>query len=226
MMKENSLDPRLYLVLGPENCPNGDVVSTAVEAAKGGVTLVQYRNKTGGTRCMIADVAALKRALAPFNIPVLVNDRVDVVLAADADGVHLGQSDMPVELARGILGPEKIVGLTVKAEAHLHDAPAGLLDYWSIGGVFPTRTKNNPDAPVGPDGLARLVQVARELSPMPITAIAGVTLENLETAWQAGVDGVAVVSAICAAADIRGAAESFRNRIDELTDRQQQEAVQ
>lgn len=216
-MSKIPFDPRLYLVLGPENCPEGDVVSTAVEAVRGGVTLVQYRNKHGNTRRMIDDVRALKRGLAPYEVPVLVNDRLDVALAAGADGIHVGQSDMPVETARRLLGPDKIIGLTIKARAHLLQAPVDVLDYWSIGGVFPTRTKNNPDAPVGADGLADLVAIARARSDMPITAIAGITLENLSEVWAAGIDGVAVVSSICAAPDKRMAAERFRLAVDRLS---------
>lgn len=222
-MTDRPFDPRLYLVLGPDNCPNGDVVATAVQAVAGGATLIQYRNKQGNTRTMIADVAALKRELAAFDVPVLVNDRVDVALAADADGVHLGQSDMPVELARGILGPTKIIGLTVKARDHIEQAPVEKLDYWSIGGVFPTQSKDNPDAPVGADGLADLAALARSRSDMPITAIAGITLDNLPSVWAAGVDGVAVVSAICGAPDVRAAAVRFRQALDELSDRTMRE---
>src|SRR4029077_12677947 len=159
--------------------------------------LVQLRDKRGDTRSMVERARALKAALAPFGVPLLINDRVDVALAAGADGAHVGQDDMAVADARRLLGRDAIVGLSVKTAAQAEAAPIELLDYVGIGGVFATTSKDNPDPPIGVAGFARIGAVFRRRAPqLPLCAIAGIDASNAGSVVAAGADGVAVISAL------------------------------
>lgn len=190
------LDLSLYICVGPSHCPEGQIVDVARQAAAGGVTLVQLRDKTSGTREMIATARALVAALTPLGVPLLINDRVDVALASGAAGIHVGQQDITVEDARRLLGPDAVIGLTVKNERQANEAPVDLLDYVSFGGVFETTSKKNPDPPIGLDGLRRLAGIVRGRCKLPLCAIAGISGDNAAGVIEAGVDGVCVVSAI------------------------------
>jgi thiamine-phosphate pyrophosphorylase len=158
---------------------------------------------------MVDDARRLKQCLAPLGVPLLINDRVDVALAAGADGVHIGQSDMDPADARRLLGPDAIIGITVKTR-HEAGAISRGIDYASIGGVFATASKQNPDPPIGLDGLASIAATLE----LPLVAIAGITRETTAPVISAGVDGVAVISAVCAAPDPRAAAAALRALVD------------
>jgi len=195
----------LYAIADPSLMKGRDLVSCAVQAALGGATIFQYRDKTSDTRTLVENAKALKSALAEFNVPLLINDRVDVALAAHADGVHLGQSDMHVDQARALLGDDAIIGLTIKEATHVENAPVELIDYACIGGVYDTLSKDNPVA-IGVDGWRELAGSLRaRKADLPIGAIAGIEADNLAQLLAAGVDGVAVISAIFMADDIAGA---------------------
>lgn len=144
-----SLDLRLYALVDPERAGGRDLVELARLVAQGGATLVQLRDKRSDTRSMVERARAIKAALAAFNVPLLVNDRVDVALAAGADGAHVGQDDMAVTDARRLLGRGAILGLSVKSVAQAEAAPIDQLDYVGIGGVFATSSKDNPSPPIG-----------------------------------------------------------------------------
>lgn len=207
-------DVRLYLLIDPAQCGGHDPLALARLAVRGGVSLVQLRDKRGRTRDAVAHAKSLKKLLAPAGVPLLVNDRVDVALAARADGVHLGQDDMPAETARKLLGPRAIIGLSVRSEDEARAAPVELIDYVGLGGVFETVSKTNTSAPVGLDGLARIAAVLRERRPgLPVCAIAGINETNAGDVIRAGADGVAVISAIAAAADPGAAARRLRDTV-------------
>ena len=211
----NAVDPRLYLVLGPQDCTNSrSLTDTATAAVKGGATLVQLRDKTSSTRDFLHQAQALKQALQPYQVPLLINDRIDIALAAGAAGVHIGQTDMPPLLARELLGPTAIIGLTVQNQAQIDSAPVECLDYVSIGGVFATTSKHNPHPPIGLTGLATLAAQLKQRCRLPLTAIAGIQRDNLSEILQTGVNGVALISAITHAADPRAAAAELRRLID------------
>jgi thiamine-phosphate pyrophosphorylase len=164
---------------------------------------------------MVEKAHAIKRTLAPFSIPLLINDRIDVALAASADGVHVGQDDMSVEDARRLLGPNAIIGLSIKTLAQAEAAPVDLLNYVGIGGVFATTSKDNPDPPIGVDGLTRIASVFRRRAPkLPLCAIAGIDASNAGSAITAGVDGIAVISALSLAASPTDAARALRGIVD------------
>src|SRR5262249_3032920 len=150
------VDLRLYALVDPERAGGRDLAVLARLVALGGATLVQRREMHSDTRRMVARARAIKAELAPLNVPLLINDRVDVALAAGADGAHVGQDDMAVEDARRLLGADAIIGLSVKTVEQAEAAPLDLIDYVGIGGGFATSSKDNPTPPLGPPRLARL----------------------------------------------------------------------
>lgn len=204
-------DLRLYALLDGDFAAGRDLAAWAREAVAGGATLLQHRDKRAGTRDFIARARAI-RAAAP-GVPLLINDRVDVCLASGADGVHLGRDDMEPAMARAILGPRAIIGITIKDERDLAGLDPAIADYGCIGGVFATTSKDNADPPVGLAGLARLRRLA-EASGLPVGAIAGITAENAAAVIGAGADGVAVIGAAFAAPDIRRAVAGLRAIVD------------
>jgi thiamine-phosphate pyrophosphorylase len=205
------VDLRLYALVDPERAVGRDPAVLARLVAQGGATLVQLRDKHSDTRAMVARARAIKAALAPLNVPLLINDRIDIALAAGAAGAHVGQDDMAIEDARRLLGPGALLGLSVKTVEQAEAAPIELLDYVGIGGVFATSSKDNPSPPIGPDGLARIVAVFRRRAPtFPLCAIAGIDRSNAGEAIAAGADGVAVISALSLKDDPRAAARDLR----------------
>jgi thiamine-phosphate pyrophosphorylase len=213
----NEVDLRVYGIVGPEHGRSRDLAEAVRAAAAGGATLVQYRDKASGGRAMVETVRALKRALDGTGVPLLVNDRVDIALAAGADGVHLGQDDMAVEDARALLGRSAIIGLTVKTPAQAGSLTGASIDYACIGGVFATTSKGNPEPPVGLSGLSAIAAQARRAAPgLPIGAIAGIDAGNAASVIGAGADGVAVISAIFGSSDPRIAARALRSAVDSV----------
>jgi thiamine-phosphate pyrophosphorylase len=204
-----SFDPTLYLVTNPE-LARGRVLADVVAAAvRGGVTLVQLRDKHADGRALLEQAVMLKAVLGPQGIPLLVNDRVDVAHAADA-GCHVGQTDLPPVAARAILGPDAILGVSVDAVDQARAIDPELVDYVAYGPFAATMTKADAGRPIGPDGLAAI----RKLRLLPLVAIGGIDAQNVAAAVRAGADGVAVVSAIMTAADPEGAARELRAAID------------
>ena len=183
-----------------------DIVRAAL---RGGVTAVQLREKDCPTRDFIELARALRAILAPAGAPLIVNDRVDVALAACADGVHIGQSDMEVRDARRLLGPDAIIGLSVETPEQAGRAASFDVDYLGVGPIFPTPTKTDAAPAWGIEGLAALRRASRQV----LVAIGGIHRENAGEVIRAGADGIAVVSAICAAQDPEQAARDLRAAI-------------
>jgi thiamine-phosphate pyrophosphorylase len=210
-----TVDLRLYALVDPEHAGGHALADLARLVAEGGATLVQLRDKRSETRRMIEHARAIKAALAPLNVPLLINDRVDVALACGADGVHVGQDDMAVDEARRLLGRHAIIGLSIKTVAQAEAAPIGLLDYVGVGGVFATSSKDNTSAPIGTAGLARIADIFRRRAPnFPLCGIAGIDASNAGDTIAAGADGVAVISALSLARDPRAAARELRGIVD------------
>jgi thiamine-phosphate pyrophosphorylase len=208
------LDLRLYALLDPA-VAGGRPLADLAQRIAGSATLVQLRDKHGSTRSMVEEARALRAVLEPHGVPLLINDRVDVALAAEADGVHIGQDDMAPADARLLLGRTAIIGLSVKTVEQAKAAPLELLDYVAIGGVYGTTSKDNTAAPVGVGGLRAIVQAirARERN-YPICAIAGINADNAGDVIAAGADGVAVISALSLASDPAAAAQNLRAVVD------------
>jgi thiamine-phosphate pyrophosphorylase len=163
------------------------------EAIKGGVTMVQIREKHGDVRAFIERSLAIKEVLKNSGVPLIINDRVDVALAVQADGVHLGQSDMPANLARQLIGSDMILGLSVENETQLREAQDLPVDYLGISAIFSTPTKTNIIKEWGIDGLTKAVKESK----LPLVAIGGINESNIREIVGTGVDGIALVSAIC-----------------------------
>lgn len=186
---------KLYLVTDRPLALGRDIAWVVEEAVKGGVTMVQLREKDIDTRDFIRLGLELKAVLKPLGIPLIINDRVDVALAIDADGVHIGQSDMPYDIARKLLGPDKIIGLSVENMEEVEEANAIDVDYIGISPVYLTATKTDTAAAFGLDG----VRKATALSVHPSVGIGGMNLSTSAEVMRCGADGVAVVSAIMSA---------------------------
>ena len=197
---------KLYLVTDRELSLGRSLEEVVSEAVKGGVTVVQLREKDASTGEFIELARRLMKLLKPLDIPLIINDRVDVALAVDADGVHIGQSDMSYEDARRLLGPDKIIGLSVENFKDIEAANALDVDYIGISPVYGTPTKTDTAEPFGLEGLRKAVQ----MSAHPTVAIGGMNASTIAEVMAAGTDGVAVVSAICSAENIRKATSDLR----------------
>jgi thiamine-phosphate pyrophosphorylase len=197
---------RLYLVTDQASLRGRTLADVVLAAVTGGVRCVQLREKALATRDFVALALAVKDLLAPFDVPLIINDRLDVALACGAQGVHLVQSDMPVALARQLLPPEVFIGLSVENLADVARAAGQPVDYLGISPVYATPTKTDTARPWGLAG----VRQVRALTRLPLVAIGGIHQGNAAQVLQAGADGLAVVSAICSAADPQAAAQSFQ----------------
>ena len=193
---------RLYLVTDRSFLGGRRLEDVVQEAVSGGVTMVQLREKDISTREFIALARDLKAVLGPLGVPLIINDRVDVALAAGADGVHIGQSDMLYTDARMLLGPDRIIGLSVENFAQIEEANALDVDYIGVSPVFATPTKTDTAQPFGIEGLREAVR----MSAHPTVAIGGMNAACAEAVMATGTDGMAVVSAIMGSADPRSAA--------------------
>ena len=196
---------RLYLVTDRGLSLGRSLEEVVIEAVAGGATMVQLREKEAPTGEFVALAKRLRALLAPLGVPLVINDRVDVALAADADGVHIGQSDMAYEDARRLLGPDKIIGLSVENFEDLERANSLDVDYVGISPVYGTPTKTDTAQPFGLEGLRKAV----ELSTHPTVAIGGMNQQTVAEVMATGCDGVAVVSAICSAPSPRQAAQEL-----------------
>ncbi|MGF1709397.1 thiamine phosphate synthase [Vibrio kagoshimensis] len=199
----------LYLVTDDQQ--DLDTLRFVIEqAVQGGVTMVQIREKHGDVRAFIERAQAVKAILANTDVPLIINDRVDVALAVDADGVHLGQSDMPATVARQLIGPNKILGLSIENEQQLEESNSLPIDYIGLSAIFSTPTKTNTKKHWGIEGL----EMALKATQLPIVGIGGINESNIPQLSQTGVHGLALVSAICHAEDPKSASEHLLSLIE------------
>ena len=195
----------LMLVTDQDLCLGRPLAEVVRQAVLGGVSSVQFRGKQLSTRAFLEQAAALKALLAPLGVPLIINDRVDVALALGVDGVHVGQEDLPATTARRLLGPAAIIGLSVETWEEVERAQDLEVDYLGVSPVFATATKTDTKAPWGLAGLARIKGFSRH----PLVGIGGISLANCREVALAGADSLAVVSAICSAADPEQAARAL-----------------
>ena len=197
----NNFNLRIYLVTDESCLPYGrDLFSAVEEALLAGVTLVQYREKDGSGKDMLGKARKLVALCHKYNVPLIVNDRLDIALLSGADGVHLGQDDIPVAEARKLAAGNFIIGATAHNVGEALAAESAGADYLGCGAVFATTTKKDT-VPLGLDGLRAIRQAVH----IPIVGIAGITTQNFDQVMRAGANGVAVVSAILSAQDITDA---------------------
>ncbi|HMU55474.1 MAG TPA: thiamine phosphate synthase [Nitrospira sp.] len=193
----------LYVILDPSVRPERPLGAVLKAAAEGGAKLFQYRNKVASMREQYGEALALRKLAAEIGVSFIVNDRCDLALAVDADGVHLGQDDLSYGDARGVLGTDKIIGLSTHNAEQVKQADKLKPNYIGFGPVFKPASKQDHDPVVGVDGLKQ----ARALTTLPVFAIGGIQAEQVPAVMQAGADGVAVISAVLAAPDVRKAVE-------------------
>ncbi len=206
------LDLSLYLVLDPVMCGGFDAaVQLTTNVLDTGVTMIQLRAPEWKKR----DWLKLSERLLPLTreagVPYLINDHLDIALACDADGVHLGQKDLPIAAARRLLGNDKIIGLSISKAEHLHNDDCPIADYFGIGPVYPTQTKADADPATG---IAQFAAWRKQLQ-QPVVAIGGITPRQIPELIQHGANGIAVVSAICAAANPAEATQILARQIQE-----------
>jgi thiamine-phosphate pyrophosphorylase len=205
-MKKPSLeDYRLYLVTDPVLNRGYSVLEQVELALKGGVKIVQIREKGLNTRDFIALARKALEITRPEGAYLLINDRIDVALAADADGVHLGQEDIPLVDARRLLGPNSVIGVSTRTPAEAAEAERDGADYLAANGVFLTDTKRELEVELGLEGVSEL----RKATKLPLIAIGGIKIDNCESVIRAGANGVAVVTGITMAEDIPKACSGF-----------------
>ena len=201
----SGIDLSLYLILDPHLCGARGMAKTARAAVAGGVTAVQLRHKAASTDEMVTAGRALQAVLAGTDVPLIVNDDVEAACALSAEGLHVGQGDLPPGEARARIGREMILGLSVETLADAEAVDPALVDYVGAGPVLATDTKPDHKPPCGFDGLAQMVAA----SPVPSVAIGGLKARHAAQVVAAGADGMAVVSAICGAPDPRAAARDI-----------------
>ena len=189
--------------------PGKDHVAIAEAALRGGADMIQLRDKAGDLRDLLRQARAIQALCRERGAVFIVNDRVDLALAAGADGAHVGQDDLPAEAARRLLGPGRILGVSTHNLEQVRAAEKAGADYLGFGPMFPTGTKDTGYAPRGLEALREM----RRATGLPILAIGGITLENIGAIIQAGATAPAVISAVVAAPDIAAAAAAFRQRV-------------
>ena len=211
LAREMSLQAlRLYLVTDQASARGRTLTDVVAAAVQGGVNCVQLREKHLSTRDFLAQALILKTLLAPYQIPLVINDRIDIALACGAQGVHLGQSDMPVAQARQLLPPEVFIGWSVETMDDVARSASLPVDYLGVSPIHATPTKTDTQPPWGLDGLRQV----RAATALPLVAIGGIHAHNARDILRAGADGLALVSALCAAADPCAAAQELRQLFD------------
>jgi thiamine-phosphate pyrophosphorylase len=201
---------RLYFITGEPAFEGRSLVETTRAALRGGATAVQLRNKSGDTGAMLTLGRSLLELTRAAGTPLIVNDRVDVALALDADGLHVGQDDLPARLARQLIGPERILGVSVGTVDEAKQAERDGADYLGAGDVFGTLSKPDAGPPIGLSGLA---EIARAVT-IPVVAIGGINEANAASVIEAGAAGVAVISAVTDSLNPEDAARRFHETLN------------
>lgn len=205
----HQIDYSLYLIADPSFCKYHSLIEMVAAAIAGGVTCVQLRNKIDSKDVILQQAAQLKKLLSEQNIPLIINDHVEIAKTVNAAGVHLGESDGSVEQARALLGPNKIIGLSMGSPEKFSDVESGLVNYFGVGPVYATQSK---DCSVDPWGLEKLAY-AVTVSPLPLVGIGGINQQNIASVMLTGIAGAAVLSAICSASDPQTEARLLKEKI-------------
>jgi len=204
--------PRLYAIIDAAQTGNRSTAAVSDALLAAGVKLIQYRDKQASSRVLYENSFELAARARQANAVLIVNDRADVARAVQADGVHVGQDDLSVELARRVLGAGRRIGCSTHHPDQVRDADRSSADYIALGPIFETQSKQQPDPVVGLEGLRE----ARRLTRKPLVAIGGITLENVRAVIEAGADSVAVISDLLKPDDIESRARDFLKLLGEL----------
>jgi thiamine-phosphate pyrophosphorylase len=213
MAHTKTIQSGLYLILDPSVCPSRSLIDVLNDAATAGAQLFQYRNKMAPMKDAYAEALALRRLAADLDVVFIVNDRCDLALAVEADGVHLGQTDLPYGYARKVMGPHKLIGLSTHTVEQVKEAEQLKPDYIGFGPIFKPGSKQDHDPVVGLEGLRQI----RAGTSLPVFAIGGIELEHVDAVMQAGADGIAVISAVLKAPDISRAVRDCIFQIKKAT---------
>ena len=205
-------DPSLYFITDSSNYTEYEFLNRVEKALQGGITLLQLREKDKTTREYIELAQKVHNITRKYNVPLIIDDRVDVALAIDAEGVHVGQSDMPVNLARKLMGEEKIVGATTKTVEQAKEAFEQGADYLGVGAIYPTTTKVKTVL-TSTDTLNDICHAV----PIPVNAIGGLNKDNIDVLEGISISGICVVSAIMKADDPKTAAQELKAKAQELS---------
>lgn len=204
-MKKEDIDYSVYLVTDRRNKTDEEFLNIIEEAIKGGTTVVQLREKTASTKEFYDLALRVKEITSRYGVPLLINDRIDIALAVDSEGVHIGQDDMPADIAREIIGEDKILGVSASTVEEAKKAEKDSADYIGSGAVFPTATKDDADS-VSKEELKEIV----DSIDIPVVAIGGIVVENANTLKGSGIAGFSVVSAIMSAEDPKEASKKLK----------------
>ena len=204
-MKKEDIDYSVYLVTDRRNKTDEEFLNIIEEAIKGGTTIVQLREKTASTKEFYDLALKVKEITSRYGVPLLINDRIDIALAVGSEGVHIGQDDMPADIAREIIGEDKILGVSASTVEEAKKAEIDSADYIGSGAVFPTSTKDDADS-VSKEELKEIV----DSIDIPVVAIGGITVENAHTLKGSGIAGFSVVSAIMSAEDPKEASGKLK----------------
>lgn len=205
-----AINYRLYLVTDSDLCASQELPAVVSQAIEGGVTLVQIREKTASSLDFYRTALAVKQVTDAHHVPLIINDRLDIALAVDAAGLHIGQSDLPAPVARRILGPDKVLGVSVGSLQEAQQAKADGADYLGVGGCFTTNTKLDTDY-IAPAEIKRI----DDMVDLPKVGIGGIKAGNICELAGLGLDGIAVVSAIMGQADPRACAGELLSKLEE-----------
>lgn len=200
-----SFDTSLYLVTDRSSMGDCEFESKIRSAVEGGCTMVQLREKNINSYLMYQRALSIKKITAEYHIPLIINDRLDIMLAVGADGVHLGQQDIPVKIVRRLIGKDKIIGVSAHCLEEAEKAERDGADYLGVGAIFPTETKK--DIIITPVDVLREI---KETVSVPVVAIGGINQNNIKTLKGSHVDGVAVISAIMKSKDPKGSAVALK----------------
>lgn len=202
--------PRLYAVIDPDQSGGRPPVAVSELLLAAGVRLIQYRAKRASSLELFEISGQIAERTRKAQAIFIVNDRADIARAVDSEGVHLGQEDLPPELARGVLKPGQWIGFSTHSLEQVMAAEQTSADYIAFGPVFPTRSKDNPDPVVGLEGLRKARQATRK----PLVAIGGITAENAKSAIETGADSVAVISDLMSAPNVEARAREFLEAVE------------
>lgn len=203
----------LYVILDPSVRPDRPLRDVLKAAARAGASLFQYRNKAASMKDAYAEALALRKLAAELDVTFIVNDRCDLALAVEADGVHLGQTDLPYAYARRIMGPNRLIGVSTHNAEQVKEADRLKPDYIGFGPIFKPASKQDHDPMVGIEGLTQI----RSLTTLPVFAIGGIQSEQVGDVMRAGANGIAVISAVLSASDVSRAVQDLLARMKEAT---------
>lgn len=204
-IRKDAVKYTLYLATDSKMLEGRDFFHSVEEAILGGVTVVQLREKDASSRKFYQKALELKKICAKYHVPLIINDRLDIALAVDADGLHIGQDDLPLPVARRLLGEEKILGYSVSGSEEAAYGESCGADYLGAGTVFPTGTKNDAGVPIG---LKVLEQIKNQVS-IPVVGIGGINETNVKSVQETGVDGACIISGILLKPDIQAASREL-----------------